>query len=1127
MLRLLRMANRQVSRSTTWKRQTIGKRLTSPLLAGKLVLVAFSLVALPIANRGLALESTKEPDGTQTVASAPVNSITPEQLEFFERKVRPLLSEHCYECHSGEASRIEGGLRLDHSEFLRIGGDSGSAIDESSPTESLLLQAIRFENFEMPPSGKLPAETIAILQTWVEQGAFWPDEAVPGSEKPADVFDLERRMNEHWAWSPIERSPTPDSSDSPSLIDAWIHQGLKRADLSPAPQADRQTLIRRTFIDVHGLPPTNDELERWSNLTEPDWYAQMLDELLASPQFGVRFSRHWLDLVRYAQSRGHEFDEDIPASEQYRDYVVRSFNADVPYDQFLREHLAGDLLSEPRRNPATRWNESILATGFWHLGEWVHSPVDIRKDETDRFDNMVDVFSKTFLGLTVACARCHDHKFDAISTADYYSMFGYLRSSHYTLYRFETDEQEKTIAQQLEAERTKHRTEIARLFSEITSNKSVEDFKNGNLFAYLPSEVPTLHPADSTALKIDFTRGAQTPFRSNGFGFGSGLRDAGWPGASLSSIRTAPDTDGQSLPTINWLPVSRLATDQLWSNLNNLLTRTNSSNRHSQIDQAGKTFITPWFTVTAPHLYFLVRGNIRIFTAIDSYRLISGPLHGEVLLDAKSDKPEEWRWVTSHNLSRYLGKRIHIEFSPLDSMGCEVLQIASSIPQGISGTEADVYAEALHQTLTANTNDELSIQPSPRSLLSAIATERLALWLLQNPEAVDFSPQVIAYRNAVKEWDEMEKKLKAQIPTESHVALGMIDGQGQNDYLLLRGNSDRPVEEVERGNLTAFKLAANRASSDSEAFDSPPSQDAPPFSGISSARSSSGRLELAEALLSDENPLVARVIVNRLWHHLMGRGIVATTDDFGVQGRPPTHPELLDELALRMREENWSMKRLIREICLTQTYQQKTANGPFASQDPKNELLAFANTKKLEGEVVRDSLFLVAGQLNTRVDGGTSKVYLSEFLTGRGRPGQSGPMHGDGRRSLYLEVRRNFLNPMLTAFDMPTPFSSMGRRNVSNVPAQALTMLNDPMLHWLAEQWAKQVHDSELPIEKRVVQMFQSARGRLPSERELATTMAFLTSDSHKEEPAQEVSLESWQDLAHVLLNSKELQFNF
>jgi cytochrome c553 len=415
--------------------------------------------AIASAIVGLAFASSP---ADEPAAGPAANKPTPEAVEFFEKRVRPLLVAHCQKCHGAEEQK--GGLRLDSRAAILAGGDSGPAVVPGKVNEGLLLDAVAYGDlFQMPPSGKLPDADLETLRQWVALGAPWPAEDAKAAGPKASVFDLAERAK-HWAFQGLVAHDPPivkDTSWSVSPIDHFILARLEAAGLSPALSADRATLLRRLSFDLVGLPPTPAEVQAFQADDSPQAIERVVDLLLASPHYGERWARHWLDLVRYAESRGHEFDYPIPNAYQYRDYVIRAFNRDLPYNQFVTEQVAGDLLEHPRLNPERGFNESILGTGFWFLGEEVHSPVDIRSDETDRNDNKIDVFSKTFLGLTVACARCHDHKFDAISTKDYYALAGFMLSSGYRQAAFESLEPQRTVAHEMQSVRQAARPQIA------------------------------------------------------------------------------------------------------------------------------------------------------------------------------------------------------------------------------------------------------------------------------------------------------------------------------------------------------------------------------------------------------------------------------------------------------------------------------------------------------------------------------------------------------------------------------------------------------------------------------------------------------------------------------------------
>ena len=379
------------------------------------------------------LSSRSNSKSTSVFNSLNEDEFTDAQIEFFESKVRPILVDHCYECHGPDADPPEGGLSMVSRKAILAGGDSGPGIDLDDLKESNILSAVQYGDlFQMPPDSRLSEDDIQIIRRWVMDKAPWPAESDIDVARADSEFDLAKRKSEHWSWQAISDPAIPKikTSDWPSdSIDNFILAKLEDAGLSPAKPADRAVWIRRVTFDLTGLPPTATEIENFLNDESNSAFETVVDRLLASPRYGERWARHWMDLVRYAETCGHEFDYELPNAWRYRDYLIRAFNTDVPYNDFLVEHLAGDLIQSPRRNPDNQINESVLGTGFWFLGEATHGPVDVKADEAGRIDNQIDVMGKTFLGLTIACARCHDHKFDAISAEDYYAISGFLQSS--------------------------------------------------------------------------------------------------------------------------------------------------------------------------------------------------------------------------------------------------------------------------------------------------------------------------------------------------------------------------------------------------------------------------------------------------------------------------------------------------------------------------------------------------------------------------------------------------------------------------------------------------------------------------------------------------------------------------
>lgn len=996
------------------------------------------LVALLLLLTTCLHSAAEEPPATP---QAPATSA---QLEFFEKEVRPLLAQHCYSCHSVKAKKLQAGLLMDSRAAILTGGDSGAAMVPGDVDGSLLIEAVRYESYEMPPKGKLPDSDIAILERWVKMGAPWPDEAAPMSEVAGSEFDLHQRKSDHWVWQPIQSPAVPNVVDNAwprDDLDRFVLASLENAGLKPAGDADRSAVMRRLYFDLIGLPPSPQQSAEFLNDTSPTATERLVDQLLESPHFGERWGRHWLDLVRYAESRGHEFDNDSPNAFQYRDYIIRALNADVPYDQLVREHIAGDILDQPRLNAEAGYNESVLGTGFWFLGEWVHSPVDIRKDEADRFDNMIDVMSKTFLGVTVSCARCHDHKFDAISTADYYSLSGFLQGSDFRQVRFESLEHNRKIADSLSKLDASYRNRIRKKLSAAGVT--------------LPS-APPLPDAVADCIVVDYATLPSNEYLQDGYIFGNQPRHTG----------DAYLTTTKKVPTLSFANRTAASSDSFWNGLESTSEKgVQDRSKLAKLPRSGRTLRTPTFTVTSGNVACRVKGTGHIVACVDSHRLIAGPLHQQTIVAIKPNS----EWVQLR-LDRYIGHRLHLEFTPAKDTQLEV----SFVVQGASQETRD------HLTSRAQFTAK-----------NAVAFAQEANKALGKTA-----------RKTAQAWANDRAKLHSQVMRRSKLAIAMLDGTGEDDHILIRGNSSKPGNVEPRHFLTAVT------------GDSP-----------MKIQTGSGRLELAAQINAADNPLASRVIVNRIWHHLMGRGIVPTTDDFGVLGQRPTHPELLDHLAVQFMNDGRSMKQMIRRIVLSRSYQMSSKPDPNAVQtDPKNLLWHHRPPKRLQGEVIRDSLLSLSGQLDLTQFGEPIPIHLTSFMDGRGRPGKSGPLDGDRRRSIYIAVRRNFLSPFMLTFDSPTPFSTMGRRNASNVPAQSLILLNDPFVVAQTNKWAARTIEAGGTVDVRIENMYQAAFARQPTPQEKAVAMAFVkTQAAERKVKPDDTSL--WSDLAHAFINTKEFIF--
>ncbi len=1093
-------------------------------------------------------------------------------VHFFESRVRPVLAEHCYRCHSEKADKVKAGLLVDSREGLLTGGDSGPALVPGQPEQSRLIEAVRYASpdLQMPPRRRLSDEQVADLIRWVDMGAPWPGGGVQ-EVAPSARPDMEARRKSHWAWQSVrakEPQRVADEAWVENRVDRFLIARLEAAGLKPAPATDRRSLLRRVHFVLVGLPPSARDVEDFIADSGPDALVRVVDRLLASPQFGERWARHWMDLVRYSDTLGNEADKPIPNAWRYRDYLVRAFNADLPYDRFILEHFAGDLLDEPRRHPDGGDNESVIGTSFFWMSEGKRSPVDLRQALADNFDNRIDVMSKAFLGLTVACARCHDHKFDPITQEDYYGLGGYLKSSRYTqamLNRAEIDArvtqlaairaeigrqsgaalaaQAATISRHLMAVLRVHpdndlipaNEEVGldsrRLRSWVNAlNVAVPDsgdpMSAWRRIAVLGAE-PTTEEVAARWLEVQAEAkpkaervGAmhrEGDVELADFG-GSGYR--GWF-LEDQAFGPAPLRPGEFLLGTEALrPIATFTSGGAWANSGNLSRRLQGTLR------------SPSFTIDRRYLHLLAAGRAsRVNVVIEHFVMIQDPLYGRLRLILNDDVP---RWQT-FDLEMWRGRRAYLEFADtttqdlhdmrppagcgpegylalgralLSDQGAPAMP-ATATSLGLLGGEpvespsvlAERYGRAVSESLAAMGDGSLPDLPD------AEARAVLLAWLVERG-LLDLDPSSAVRLGALLK---SFRELEAGLP-EPRRAPAMTEGTPEDEAVALRGSPKNVGPVVPRrmiGALAGDRETAIRAGG-------------------------SGRLELARRIADPDNPLTARVAVNRIWHHLFGRGLVPSVDNFGSLGDRPTHPELLDDLADRFVRDGWSTKRMVRELVLSSTFRMASTSSPESDKaDPDNRLLHRMPVRRLEAEAIRDAILAVSGRLDGRREGPGVEVYLTPFMDNYGadygRPKASGPLDGDGRRSLYIAVRRNFPTPMLAAFDMPPPLVTAGRRDVSNVPAQALILMNDPFVAEQARHWARRILAMKgLDASGRVRQMYLDAYARPPAEAELRAALRFL--DRHGNElgipPShRDVDEQIWADFAHVLINVKEFIF--
>jgi len=1276
---------------------------------------AAALVAAP-----MPVVKPKPRAATKPVAAPPAPQFTREGIDYFEKNVRPLLVESCAGCHNAKLASPMGGLRLDTRALAMKGGDRGPSVVPGDLEKSLLIRAVRYNDrvLQMPPKGKLKPEQIEALEAWVKMGAPWPASAKPHAAAKVVEFDLKARRDGHWSFQPLKRQPVPvvRRKEWPQTpVDNFVLGKLEARGFAPAAPADRRTLIRRITQDLTGLPPTREEVDAFLADREPDAYEKLVERLLASPRYGERWGRHWLDLVRFAETDGHEFDFEKPNAWVYRDYVIRALNADVPYNQFVKEHIAGDLMQTPRRDPTDGTNQSVTATGFWFLGEGKHSPVDLLEDEAERVDNQIDVLSRATLGLSVGCARCHDHKFDPISTKDYYALSGILKSTRFELADINDpaptskvvaglqrliENETPAALQALLRSAPANPADVGRylLAARSVLNPSIEvaqasskgadvvyeDFEKpayegwtttGSAFGDRPNRMPipsyqgelnamgkgfvNTHSAllggerqvgdrltgtltsgvftiekpfirflvgggahagktcvnlklegkvARTALgsennRMDWTQwdvkeliGKQAqieivdqvtgPWGNIGvdqitFSSSPGAEDravqlvaaregldtgrlqswvrhlreraekdpadllhpiAALKGVSPEGFADAKARLAEKLKALNGAPragervYADFSTQGLgdWIPAGDAFGEATTARPLVRIDGKSNTVTavsapglahsgavsdrlhgvlrSPTFRIEKAHILYRMAGrDAQVNLIIDNFQRIRAPIYGGLTLGLKGNDRPQWYL---QDVAQWIGHKAYIEFVDRSNGYVAIDEVrfsdqpapAEQVPPAVLRLLADPTVTSF-DTLSAAYGALFATMGDKPQLAAVPAAEQAVLldWMARSGVAAD----TMATDEALNTLRREREKLEQALPTPLEV-MAAADGPGENDKVHVRGRHQTLGDDVPRRFLEAISGG-----------DQPP------------VKSGSGRLEIAERMTSAENPLFPRVLVNRVWTHHFGEGLVRTPDDFGLRGEKPTHPELLDWLTAAFVAPvkpgtngcGWSLKKLHRLIVLSSTYQMASKGDPRATAaDPQNRLLHRTNVRRLEAEAIRDSILLVSGKLDTKMYGPGVLPHLTPFMEGRGRPGSSGPLDGQGRRSVYINVRRNFLTPMFLAFDYPIPFSTMGKRSVSTVPAQALTLMNNPFIVQQAGYWGRQaLSEPELTPRQRIVRMYEQAYSRPPTDTEANAALVFIAEQDKAYGTANDPR--SWGDLAHVLINVKEFIF--
>ena len=1064
---------------------------------------------------------------------------------FFEERIRPLLVEHCLECHGDRAKPAKGGLRLDSAAGLRAGGDSGPVVVPGDPGRSPLIEAVRRQNpdRQMPPKQALPARAVADLEAWVRAGAVFP--ATNGTA--ATPTTTAAAPTAHWAFQPLHVDAIPaDAGLAPEptrhLVDRFLQATLARHHLRPAAPADRRLLIRRATFDLLGLPPTPAEVSAFVADPDPDAFGRLVDRLLASPAYGERWARWWLDLARYADTNGQDENKAMANAWRYRDWVVRAFNADLPLDQFALHQLAGDLLPTngvPEAAVLDRWT----ATGFLVLGPKMLAEQDKPKLVMDIVDEQIDVVSRAFLGLTVGCARCHDHKFDPIPTRDYYALAGIFKSTRTMenlAFVSKFNERRVATSAQLEAITT-HQQAIAR-----TTNALSAAIRQANA-----AWVEARRHEVGEALAQWARRSSPPAVASTNAAWRDRL--AGWmaldPAAhslseTLRRLAAEPDPTAALLRELDTPTgtASHLAPGRVGAGF--VATGTNHLDLPATpaLEPARLTLET-WVRTTS----FPGEGDARRWLlAKNANEWAEG--HYALVLDRRrpgaylnigggpdnvfalwSDGPELQADRWHHLACTYDGETLHL-FVDGEPRGSRVIH-RPRVPGTTAltlGRRPDGYiafrgqldeARVLDRAL-APTEIRSHFEHPERPVVDGVVArwefndlsiaERTAVARAELREALhqpggplalpaDPRPEYPAgTRAAIAALEAERDRLQALSPPPMAYALAVEDTTPVDLPVHVRGSHlNLAREPVPRGFLRVV----------------------PPAGGTPLPKDRSGRLELARWLVHPENPLTARVLVNRVWQAHFGEGLVRTPDNFGLRGDAPTHPELLDWLARHLVTEGWSLKGLHRLLLTSAAWQQASTPSPEALEtDPENRWLSHFPRQRLEAEMIRDALLAVSGRLDRQAGGSLVDWKNDEYAP------QTDVTARSVRRSLYLPIVRDLVYDVFGIFDFANPSVGVARRVPTVVSHQALFFLNSPLVKSSALALAEELDRSAgANAEARIALAYQHTLNRAPTNREIERARAFLASTPVPQDPAERLA--TWSAFCQTLLAANEFLY--
>ena len=898
-----------------------------------------------------------------------------QKTDFFEKKIRPVLSKNCYECHSAKSKSLKAGLLLDRKAGWVRGGKNGEVIVPGKPSKSILMNALRYnnDNLQMPPSGKLSETVLADFEKWISMGAQDPRNA--SLEEVFAVGGLKAKSlhegRKFWAFKPINLPSLPVVQKDEWIqneIDRFILQGIEGNHLEPSRKAEPLILLRRIFFDLTGLPPSLEDIKDYQNSLSSESFENVVDSLLESPRFGERWGRHWLDVARYSDTTGGGRNNPFPNAHRYRDYVINSFNKDKPFDQFIMEQIAGDLMPS---SSDEEYNEKLTGTGFLALGPHNYELQDKELLRMEVVDEQLSAVGKAFMGLTIDCARCHDHPFDPIPIQDYYSIAGIFRSTNSLVPGNVAGFHERDLRDEFGEQRKQYEQTLAALEKDLKDAVNLIKALGGK---ELNSNSRSLDPLILEGIVVDDLDTMKK---------GKWLSSTHTPGYVGSGYHH-DDNSGKGNKSITYKAKIKKGGEY--------------DVQVSYTDNPNRSKKTP---ITVMH----ADGEQKIYIDQTKPPVILGTF-------------------TSVGVFRF------------EQVERDVVQITTE------GTEGHVIADAVR----------------------LVAIEQKAIPTNLSGKAKETEHDLVPQKK-LEEAQKNVEKIKRQIevhkksqPTKVAKVMSVLEHENTGDWHIhLRGEIRNLGPVVQRGFL---QVAMPKGTS--------PAAKIP--------KGESGRLQLAEWIASSDNPLPARVYVNRVWHHLFGRGIVASTDNFGEMGNRPTHPELLDYLARYLIENNWSTKSLIRKILLSNTYQMSTHLSDITAKlDPENNLFSRQNRKRLEAEAIGDAMLLAGGQISAHYPALEKK------------------------RFSFQKINRNTLSELFEVFDYPNPGLVSGKRNTSSVPTQALYMMNNDFVIKQARLVSTNIEKQEAKdLNRKITLAFLKCLGRPPSEEEMKASLLFLQKKSQK-----------------------------